>query len=29
MREEAQAILIRNTGEPGVEEIYFTSFVVQ
>jgi flagellar protein FliL len=26
---EAQQILRRNTGRPGVEEIYFTSFVVQ
>jgi flagellar FliL protein len=29
MLEEARAILQRNTGDPGVEEIYFTSFVMQ
>lgn len=29
MLQEAQAILVRNTGKPGVEEIYFTSFVIQ
>ncbi len=29
MLQEAQAILVRNTGEPGIEEIYFTSLVVQ
>ncbi|MDH3977267.1 MAG: flagellar basal body-associated FliL family protein [Gammaproteobacteria bacterium] len=27
--EEMQRILVANTGEPGVEELYFTSFVVQ
>ena len=26
---EVQAILVEQTGEPGVEEIYFTSFVIQ
>lgn len=29
MLEQAQKILRRNTGKPGVEELYFTSFVVQ
>ena len=29
MLEEARAIMQRNTGEPGIEEIYFTSFVMQ
>ena len=29
MLAEAQAILRRNIGEPGIEEIYFTSLVVQ
>ena len=29
MLEEARAILKRNTGAPGIEEIYFTSFVMQ
>lgn len=29
MLAEAQAILVRNTGEPGIEELYFTSLVVQ
>ena len=29
MLEEARAILKSNTGEPGIEEIYFTSFVMQ
>jgi flagellar protein FliL len=29
MLQEAQAILVRNTGKPGIEEIYFTSFVIQ
>jgi len=27
--EEVQRILVTNTGEPGVEDLYFTSFVVQ
>jgi flagellar FliL protein len=26
---EVQRILVANTGEPGVEDLYFTSFVVQ
>lgn len=29
MLDEVQGILLRNTGEPGVEEVYFTSFVMQ
>ena len=29
MLEEANVIMLANTGEPGIEEIYFTSFVVQ
>jgi len=29
MLTEAQAIMRRNTGEPAIEQIYFTSFVVQ
>jgi flagellar FliL protein len=29
MLDETRAILQRNTGSPGVEEIYFTSFVMQ
>jgi flagellar basal body-associated protein FliL len=29
MLSEAQAIMKRNTGSPQIEEIYFTSFVVQ
>ncbi|MGI9263621.1 MAG: flagellar basal body-associated FliL family protein [Gammaproteobacteria bacterium] len=27
--QEVQRILVANTGEPGVEDLYFTSFVVQ
>ena len=29
MLQEVRAILQRNTGKPGVEEVYFTSFVMQ
>jgi flagellar protein FliL len=29
MREEARAVLQRNTGKPALEELYFTSFVIQ
>ncbi len=29
MLEEARAILQANTGEPSVEELYFTSLVIQ
>ena len=28
-KEEVQRILKENTGKPGVEDLYFTSFVVQ
>jgi hypothetical protein len=29
MLTEAQEVMRRNVGEPGIEELYFTSFVVQ
>jgi flagellar protein FliL len=29
MREEARTVLVRNTGDPALEELYFTSFVIQ